>query len=58
MDLQTVIQTEVRKRKTNIVHECIYMKSRKMVQINIFARKEQRCRCRDERTQGDKGEDG
>ena len=40
MDLQTVIQTEVRKRKTNIVHECIYMKSRKMVQINIFARKE------------------
>ena len=37
MDLQTAVQTEVRRRKMNIVHECIYVKSRKMVQTNIFA---------------------
>ena len=58
MDLQTVVQTEVRKTKTNIVHECIYVTSRKMVQANIFAGKEEGCRCRDEWTQGGKGEEG
>ena len=39
MDLETVIQSEVtRKRKTNIVYQCIYSESRKMVQMNQFAR--------------------
>ena len=30
----------VRKRKTNIVYERIYMGSRKMVQMNLFARQQ------------------
>ena len=31
VDLETVIQSEVRKRKTSIVYSCIYVESRKMV---------------------------
>ena len=29
---------EVRKRKTNIIYSCICVESRKMVQMNLFAR--------------------
>ena len=38
MGLETVIQSEVRKRKTNIVYQHIYVESRIMVQMNWFAR--------------------
>ena len=38
MDLETVIQNEVRKRKTNIVYQHIYVESRKMVQMSLFCR--------------------
>ena len=37
MGLETVIQSEVRKRKTNIVYYRIYVEPRKMVQMNRFA---------------------
>ena len=37
MDLETVIESEVRKRKTNIVYFHIYVEPRKMVQMNWFA---------------------
>ena len=29
-----------RKEKTNIVYSCIYMESRKMIQMNLFPRQE------------------
>ena len=29
MDLELIIQSEVRKRKTNIIYKCIYMESRR-----------------------------
>ena len=32
----------VRKRKTNTVYQCIYMESRKMILMNLFAGQEQR----------------
>jgi len=38
MDLVTVIQAEVRKRKTNIAYYWIYVESRKMVYITLFAK--------------------
>ena len=39
MDLETVIQSEVsQKEKKKIVYYCIYVESRKMVQMNRFAR--------------------
>ena len=38
-DLETVIQSEVhQKEKTNIVHPCIHVKSRKRTQGNLFAK--------------------
>ena len=37
-DLETVIQSEVRKRKTNIIYKHMYVESRKMVQMKWFAR--------------------
>ena len=32
----------VRKRKTNTVYQCIYMESRKMILMNLFAGQEER----------------
>ena len=41
MDLESVIQSEVRKRKTNIlILMHIYVESRRMVQMNLFAGQE------------------
>jgi len=41
MKLEHVIQSEVsQKLKTNIVSECMYMESRKMVLVNLFAEQE------------------
>ena len=37
IDLETVIQGEVRKRKVNIYY-LLYMESRKMVQMNLLAK--------------------
>ena len=48
MDLEIVKQSEVRKRKTNIVYLCIYVESRKMVRLNWFARPKQRHRYREQ----------
>ena len=38
MDLETFIQSEVRKRKPNIIQYCLYVESRRMIQMNWFAR--------------------
>ena len=38
MDLETVIQSEVRQKEKNIIYSRIYIESRKMVQMNVFAR--------------------
>ena len=46
MDLESVIQSEVRKTKTNIVYKCMHVKSRKMVQMNLVPGQEPKCRCR------------
>ena len=52
MDLESVIQSEAsqkeRKKKTNIIHLCVYLESRKVVQMNLFAGQEERCRCREQ----------
>ena len=37
MSLEPVTESEVRKKKTNIIYSCIYMESRKMIQMNLFA---------------------
>ena len=37
MDLETVIQSEVRQKEKNIIYSRIYIESRKMVQMNQFA---------------------
>ena len=46
MNLESVIQSEVGRRKTNIVYYCIYMESREMVQLSLFSGQEEGCRCR------------
>ena len=45
MNLESVIQSEVtQKEKTNIVHWCVYIESRKMELMNIFSGQEYRRR--------------
>ena len=39
IDLETVIESEVRKRKTNFIYKHIYLESRKAVPMNIPAEK-------------------
>ena len=46
MNLEPIIQSEVSQRKTNIVYKCIYLKSRKMVQMKLFAGQQRGCRHR------------
>ena len=36
MNLEPIIQSEVTKRKTNIIYNYIYMESRKMVLMKLF----------------------
>ena len=36
-DLESVIQSEVSQRKTNMVYSHTHTKSRKMIQMNLFA---------------------
>ena len=38
MNLEPIIQSKV--RKTNIIYECIYMESRKILLMNLFAGQE------------------
>ena len=42
---------KIRKRKTNIVYEHIYVEPRKTGQLSLFAGQEQRHRCREMRSQ-------
>ena len=38
MDLETILQSEVsQKEKNEYQYQCIYVESRKMVQMNLFA---------------------
>ena len=37
MDLEIVILSEVRQRKTNIIY-CLYVESKKMGQVNLFTK--------------------
>ena len=56
MDLQSVIQSEVRKRKTYIVY--LGMESRKIILMNLFARQEEtdiENRCVDAAKEGEGG---
>ena len=39
LDLETVTQSEARKRETNIIYEQVYVDSRKMVQLKLSAKK-------------------
>ena len=49
MDLETVLQSEVRQKEKNKYHILtVYVESRKMVQMNQFARQKQRNRCREQ----------
>ena len=48
MYLEIVIQSEVSQRKTSIIYECICMKSRKMVLMNVFTQKKWRHRGREQ----------
>ena len=47
MNLEPIIRTEVRKRKTNIEILMPNMESRKMVLMNLFAGQKGRCRYRE-----------
>ena len=46
MDLKSVIQSEISQEEKNIyiIYKCIYVESRKMVHMNIFAKQKQRHR--------------
>ena len=48
MILEPIIQSEVRKKKINIVYKCIYMASRKMVPNNLFSGQQWRNRHREQ----------
>ena len=38
MDLETVIQSEVRQRKVSIIWYCLHVESKNMVQMNVFTK--------------------
>ena len=45
MNLEIVILSEVRQRKTNTMWYCLYVESKKkMAQMNLFTKQSQRCR--------------
>ena len=44
MNLESVIQNEVRKRKTDTIHECKYMEFRKMVPMILHEGQQKRHR--------------
>ena len=48
MSLEPIVRSEVSQRKTNIVYEHIYMESRKMVLMNLFAGQQWRWRYKEQ----------
>ena len=48
MKLEPIIQSEVSQKNTNTVYECIYMEFRKMVVMALYARQQQRHRCKEQ----------
>ena len=48
MDLESVIQSEVSQKEKNKYHILTQVESRKLVQMNLFAGQEYRCRCREQ----------
>ena len=44
MNLEAIIQRELSQKEKNSVYKCIYMESRKMVLMNLFAGQRWRCR--------------
>ena len=48
MSLEPIVRSEVSQRKTNIVYEHIYMESRKMVLMNLFAGQQWRYKHREQ----------
>ena len=55
MDLEFLIQSEVRWKEKNIMYQCIYVEPRNMVQMNLFSGEECRYRHK-EQTNGHCGE--
>ena len=51
MDLEIIVLSEVRQRKTNIIWYHLYAESKKMIQMNLFTKQKQTHRLR-ERTYG------
>ena len=47
MKLEPIIQSEVRKKNTNTVYECIYMEFRKIVMMTLYVRQQKRQRCKE-----------
>ena len=59
MDPETVLLSEVKERKINIISQHLYMKSKKkMVQMNLFTKQNHRCRKQTYDYQGAKGREG
>ena len=50
MKLEPIIQSEVseKEKNTNTVYECIYIEFRKIVTITLYARQQERHRCKEE----------
>ena len=57
MNLETIIQSEVSQKEKSIIYQCVYMESRKMVLMELFARQQWRHRHR-EQTYGPGGMGG
>ena len=47
MRLKPIIQSEVRKKNTSTVYECIYMEFRKIVMMTLYVRQRKRQRCKE-----------
>ena len=41
MDLKMIITSEVSQRKTNTIWYCLYVESKKMMQMNLFTKQRQ-----------------
>ena len=48
MKLEPIIQSEIRKKNTNAVYQCIYMEFRKMVTMTLYVRHQKRHRCKEQ----------
>ena len=57
MDLEIVILSEVRQRKTNIICYRLHVESKKLVQMNLFTKQKESHRCR-KQTYGYQGGSG